>query len=165
MKFINNKKCKKMNCPNKHKWCTSDDVIIIKNKQYKAFQDDIISALSSKSQAKNNMDDEKDHFTKNEEMTILQSQFNVLQSQYTQQNHFIQTLLVQLQQLRAQNQSLKQQNCEINMQLRNKDNDFLPNNMLYYDDLDESEMQSIVDSVIRDDYEHGNFSSSSSFSS
>jgi len=122
IKFINNKTCKRLNCPNRHSWCYEQNDIMTKYKLEPASTPQPINAQPlcfPKSTGRADIalnfpmdDSENTHKCSPidvDPLKTLQAQFLRLQQQYTAQNEFIKNLMISHRKLKDENQRLLRQ--------------------------------------------------------
>lgn len=139
--FIKNKQCVKPGCPHRHRWCTPDDIITVKNQTFKVSETPSDIFLRSKKKKKsasksspkptmtmNNFEaiasrkhpqpstgGDNTMKTQAEQLMIVQRQFSILQLQHTQQTESVKMLLVQMKALQAENRMLQSVRAENRM--------------------------------------------------
>jgi len=113
IKFINNKPCRRFNCPNRHSWCSDANDIMERQTPDILSKPHTVLETAKKDVVKKQVPPRQkaapSASPNDEALKLLQAQFGQLQFQYTTQNEFIQKVLMAQQQLMEENRALKQE--------------------------------------------------------
>jgi len=134
IKFINGQNCKRshINCPNRHSWADTQDILTFKNSRLVPSAV-VVPGANTKSeesakllpnrgavvraQTQSELDQrlKREH---EEEMRMLQKQFVLLQAQYAKQGQFVGQLMTTMQKLQQENTVMAQQMSVPNMAMQ-----------------------------------------------
>jgi len=120
IKFINGQNCKRsnINCPNRHSWADTKDILTFKNSRLvpnavvsNSVEEDNEKLSPKRGVPTEDQTDAQEKMRHDIEMRTLQNQFLSLQKQYAKQSHFVNDLVVKMQELQRENKELYVRFC------------------------------------------------------
>jgi len=176
IKFINNKPCRKANCPNQHQWCSPEDIVaspakLVKAEARRRAPPHMPAVRKQTPPAQSpSLKQRQDHQRQQHleaslssdswmAMASLQTRFSQLQVQFSQQSSTMQILLQQVHQLQIENETLRVHNLNLAAETQTRCGQLASdlgnegNEANEANDEDFGSMAALVDSVIVKDHE------------